>query len=353
MININEVIDPIADLPDSNISIESGGSFNTLAGQTLPGGADTLLDQMLLGEGSYQIEIETSPTHGTLELNSDGRFIYVHDGSDNLEDSFTYKVTNDDGASVSATVNITAEPVFSAAEIQNITDLFSMPVPLTETTPQTDTVETPDEVVQLEEEITETAESIDEPEPMSNQFSGGQVFSATPESANILVDEFNIATEPGINEINTSNPVKIINIEKELLKTLEVRKHNENETIYLTSEANTLSVTSLELIIDVPVTAFEVATNRQFLQGLSNVQDDLDSAEQETQSRYQLGDDVAVSLSISTTAGILAWALRGSALFGSLMAATPLWASIDPLRVAAGTKENGSKDDEVEDIFKS
>ena len=39
----------------------------------------------------------TNPSFGTLTLAADGSFSYVHDGSENLTDSFTYSVTNANG----------------------------------------------------------------------------------------------------------------------------------------------------------------------------------------------------------------------------------------------------------------
>jgi hypothetical protein len=36
----------------------------------------------------------TNPSYGTLTLNTDGSFSYVHDGSENREDVFTYKLAN-------------------------------------------------------------------------------------------------------------------------------------------------------------------------------------------------------------------------------------------------------------------
>ena len=35
--------------------------------------------------------------HGSLTLNADGTFSYTHDGSENFTDSFTYRVSDDDG----------------------------------------------------------------------------------------------------------------------------------------------------------------------------------------------------------------------------------------------------------------
>ena len=56
---------------------------------------------------------------------------------------------------------------------------------------------------------------------------------------------------------------------------------------------------------------------------------------------------------IRDRAGIVAWALRGGALLASVMAATPIWASIDPLRVVNSKEDNDDTSDssEVEKIF--
>jgi len=53
----------------------------------------------------------SGPSHGTLTLSSDGTLSYVHDGSENFTDSFTYRVVDENGADDTATVNITITPV--------------------------------------------------------------------------------------------------------------------------------------------------------------------------------------------------------------------------------------------------
>ncbi|MEW8506960.1 MAG: Ig-like domain-containing protein, partial [Candidatus Thiodiazotropha sp.] len=45
-------------------------------------------------------------TYGALTLNGDGTFSYTHNGSENFTDGFTYRVTDNDGESSSATVMI-------------------------------------------------------------------------------------------------------------------------------------------------------------------------------------------------------------------------------------------------------
>ena len=55
--------------------------------------------------------ITTGPSNGTLTNNDDGTFSYTPDADYNGDDSFTYTVTDPNGASDTATVSITVDPV--------------------------------------------------------------------------------------------------------------------------------------------------------------------------------------------------------------------------------------------------
>lgn len=59
--------------------------------------------------------------------------------------------------------------------------------------------------------------------------------------------------------------------------------------------------------------------------------------------------------SISFTAGVLAWVLRGGSLVASMMAVTPLWNHIDPTRVFYVDKTrrhpHDQATDDVEELF--
>ena len=93
-------------------------------------------------------------------------------------------------------------------------------------------------------------------------------------------------------------------------------------------------------------------SNASFSDALARLEKDLEDSESFQRNRYQIANDTAIGISISTTAGVLAWALRGGALFASVMASTPLWSSIDPVRVVGGSRNDNMKDDtEVESYF--
>ena len=55
----------------------------------------------------------TGPTNGTLTLNSDGSFIYTHDGGESKTDTFTY-ASSDGSSTDTATVSINIDPVNDA-----------------------------------------------------------------------------------------------------------------------------------------------------------------------------------------------------------------------------------------------
>ncbi|KTF15491.1 Ig-like domain-containing protein, partial [Pseudoalteromonas sp. H105] len=68
-------------------------------------------DDDLDSNDSLTIAKDTDPQHGSLTLNSNGSFSYVHDGSENLTDSFTYHVEDSESASSSVytvTINMNA-----------------------------------------------------------------------------------------------------------------------------------------------------------------------------------------------------------------------------------------------------
>ena len=351
LLRIDEVIDPIADIPDGEIRVPIAGTFDSSMGDVLATGSNTLLDETTLGDGQYQIEISTLPSFGIVQLNDDGTFIYTHDGSENLDDFFVYTVTNHDGSSVSAKLSVTAEPVIASAlnnpfdEIpvtsSSVNDTFSQE-PLTETTI--------DEVVQSQES--------EEPDEISEN-NASPASGPLSETPSFVTNNTTVFVETRQEEVTSAATTDVFDdhetlllLERGNLQSIDVRRHNEIESINFTDQTANFRVTSIDLTINEVSSATESVSSRHFLEGLSRASKELESSQQDSRRQYELGGDVAVSISFSTTAGILAWMLRGGALFGSLMAATPLWTSIDPMRITDVNKndENEEKDN-VEKIF--
>ncbi len=98
--------DPVAE--GDTIQVDEGGSYQA----TAPGLLST--DKVTDVDGD-DLTLDTtpvvSPQHGSLILNADGSWSYVHDGSETTSDSFTYRVTDGAGGEDTATVNITIIPI--------------------------------------------------------------------------------------------------------------------------------------------------------------------------------------------------------------------------------------------------
>lgn len=62
----------------------------------------------------------TDPANGTLTLNNNGSFTYVHNGSEPASDAFTYRAFDGTNYSNNATVNITITPVNDPPEATNV-----------------------------------------------------------------------------------------------------------------------------------------------------------------------------------------------------------------------------------------
>ncbi|MEW8524566.1 MAG: Ig-like domain-containing protein [Candidatus Thiodiazotropha endolucinida] len=114
-INITPVSDatPIANA--DSITVAEGGTTTTLVG----GSSTVLNNDTGLGDTPMTVSLVTDVTNGSLTLNSDGTFSYTHDGSENFNDSFTYRVTDNDGQTGDATVTINVTPVSDATPVAN------------------------------------------------------------------------------------------------------------------------------------------------------------------------------------------------------------------------------------------
>jgi hypothetical protein len=199
------------------------------------------------------------------------------------------------------------------------------------------------------EEVTEAEE--DEFEETTNIFDGPSNASSEAEVRESALEVLrSVQTE--------SSEVSARDNEAE---SIEVKQHNKVALYTLANESlNTVSRATVELLLEVKVpTAREVADNPSFLDGLSQLDDDLREAESQSYARFRLAEDTVLGVSLSMTVGALAWALRGGAIFTSLMTVAPLWASIDLGKVATPVvgRKSGDNDKEpmdeqsVEQIF--
>ncbi|MEA2326483.1 MAG: hypothetical protein QOE68_1442, partial [Thermoanaerobaculia bacterium] len=114
-------ITPVNDAPvavNDNYSVAEGGTLNPPPPGVL--GNDTDSDSPTL-----TAVLVSGPAHASsFALNADGSFTYVHDGSETVSDSFTYRANDGSLNSNVATVNITITPVDDAPVAVN--DLYTV-----------------------------------------------------------------------------------------------------------------------------------------------------------------------------------------------------------------------------------
>ena len=108
-VTVNITITPINDAPIANadaISVTNGGIVTALVGNN----TSVLANDTDAENNSLTAVLVSNVTNGTLTLNSNGTFAYVHNGTNTNLDSFTYKAFDGIAYSNLVTVNITILP---------------------------------------------------------------------------------------------------------------------------------------------------------------------------------------------------------------------------------------------------
>ncbi|MEW8660421.1 MAG: FG-GAP-like repeat-containing protein, partial [Candidatus Thiodiazotropha endolucinida] len=114
-INVTPVSDETPVANADSITVAEGATATTLVG----GSSTVLNNDTGLGDTPVIVSLITDVTNGSLTLNGDGTFSYTHDGSENFTDSFTYRITDNDGETADATVTINITPVSDATPVAN------------------------------------------------------------------------------------------------------------------------------------------------------------------------------------------------------------------------------------------
>ena len=105
--------DPVA--TDDGFALNEGATFDTTIADLLDSGFASVLgndSDADLPNDTLTVSLDTEVSFGSLTLNADGTFDYIHNGSENFSDSFVYAVSDaNGGVTDTGTVTITITPV--------------------------------------------------------------------------------------------------------------------------------------------------------------------------------------------------------------------------------------------------
>ncbi|MHB8834492.1 MAG: tandem-95 repeat protein [Candidatus Methylomirabilia bacterium] len=117
--NVATVTITVTPVNDAPVAVND--SFTVAEGGTLNQAAPGVLGNDTDAEDNPRTAVKvTDPAHGTLTLNANGSFTYLHDGTETTSDSFTYKASDGSADSTVATVTIAAMPVNDAPTLDPI-----------------------------------------------------------------------------------------------------------------------------------------------------------------------------------------------------------------------------------------
>lgn len=331
---VREVIDLAPVTEDDQIILNFGDTFDSAVGDLLVSGFQTLGGTLLQENTGYVIELEQAPQRGTVEINPDGTFLYVHDDSAVLQDLFTYRITNEDSVYSIATISISIEPPLAPA-FEELT-LVEQPMPGSsagfDERQVTESIDAEEAKAEIDPSMGEILESLFE-EPKAPEPDGR-------EETIITLDSYHGREFDSLTEILFGGEV------------LEVKKHN------VVNQIATIGVTRIpagtsDIEFNYDTRRYGIS-NPNFLQSLAQLESDLADAPEEKRLTIKFAHETVLVISFGATAGVLSWVLRSGTLLGTLLAATPILGMMDPLRILNSTQNKKNDNaDKVEQIFDS
>ncbi len=207
--------------PDT-ITVPEGGAVSILSsGESSVAANDSDPDTDV---STLNIELDTGPANGTLELNPDGSFLYTHDGTETNSDRFSYRIFDPDQSSHSSVgiVQIQVIPGNDIPQGGELDDLIAVAAePLNFSLPENLFTDVDDEELTLTAKLANGSELPDwlKFDPSSGEFSGRPdaddagaleiVVIATDASGAEVKSDFQIIIEPAMAQLLPDEPDEI------------------------------------------------------------------------------------------------------------------------------------------------
>ncbi|MDH3527247.1 MAG: VCBS domain-containing protein, partial [Gammaproteobacteria bacterium] len=323
--DINVTITGVNDAPvinDDSYSVITGSTLNMLTTGVLANDYDIDGDALIA-------TLITGPGNGALTLNADGTFSYASDANFIGNDSFTYQVSDGNGGIATNTVTLT---VSNLPETIPGTDNNADGATTTEAEPTVDigTLITPDTL--------STA-----PDP------GSELLYINSTEINFTVNAVDSIQE--ITDGSTKGKIQGVN---DYYRDRLYEVHDDRFDRTHVSLAQHTFEKAYDTVSDLQIRILEM---------LSEYKLEIVNRHETNMPIMQLLSKYAGGASLSLSAGILTWALRGGALAATMMSSMPIWKGFDPLPVlaaarkkykkAADTTMDDDKNDLIDEMFES
>ncbi len=296
---------------NDSYAVTQGTTFNTLTAGVLANDYDIDGDALIA-------TLITGPGNGVLTLNADGTFSYASDANFIGNDSFTYQVSDGHGGIVSNTVTLT---------VSNLPE--GLPATDDNGGSDADTVakDLVDDVTLLAS--TDTQEIASDPE--------GELLFIDPADVNLAVNP--VESLQAITEDTTKGDIQ--GVQDYYRDRLYDFQDDRFDRSHVSLAEHTFKV-AYDTVSDMHIKVLEM---------LSEYQLEIQNRHHTNMPLMQLFSKTAGGATLSLTAGILAWTLRGGALAATMLSSMPIWKGFDPLPVlsAARKKYRKAADSTIED----
>ena len=334
----------------STIAIVEGGSEN-VSGTITISDIDTndnpiafINEEMTIGDNGYGT-FELSDTTWQYILDNDHAEVQALNEYESLMDSHTFIATDGSTQQVQVTIH-------GAFDIS--------PINLTPTTPsqesdylaptesETELVTAPEAASEYESETDPATEPEAELEPETEEL------AVMPSDKLIKIDQISLPSEQRVNEIISKsaqvNAVATTSFDVIIGEVNQLTPgESSKEQQKIISDHSTIepidllyiSFNSINYNDDYSIKSQSAQDNKSFFRELDKMRRDLSEVEETEKDEAHVVSEAVIGVSLSVSAGVLAWVLRAGSLMANFLSVMPLWKQLDLVPVL-GDKTSGA-----------
>ncbi|MBT8348296.1 MAG: tandem-95 repeat protein, partial [Sulfurovum sp.] len=309
-VTVNAVNDAPVAVDDSPLSTDANIPINNI----------DVLDNDIDTDGDTLNIITAGATNGTVTINADGTLSYIPNTNYYGMDTVTYQISDGMGGTDSQTFTI---------EVIGTTIL---PTNQENDTPDTST-DNNEEDEAIQKELTQQDNlNYDIPDIVTDHLVDEEVEKENAEER-VLIDV--------LESIEIDSLEYVLNIQDPSVDSSDSGKPDSN----MAQQLLILEPIQMNSLIFDSIS--DSAQSKSLHADLEKMYQDIDESFEEQKHKNELTVEVATGISVSLTAGFVAWLLRSGTLIASLFATMPMWRNFDPVSILAESEKEEETSDET------